>query len=251
MATQIAATTGNERVQSVQLDLADLRSIARFVDGWVGPLHILVNNAAVMALPERTLTSNGWEMQFATNHLGHFALATGLHHALAAAGDATIVSVSSRGHFHSPVDFEDPNFTARPYDRWTAYGQSKTANVLFAVAADARWAGDGIVANAVFPGIVLETGLARHVEPAALKDKAASPAVYLKTIEQGAATTVFVATAPEARTVRGHYFEDCRPAAVLADTKPDAPGGVAAYAVDPVNADRLWALSERLVGTQR
>src|SRR6202021_1082270 len=128
-----------------------------------GPLHILVNNAGVMALPQLTRTPSGYEMQFATNHLGHFVLATGLHAALAAASDARVVSVASIGHLFSPVVFDDLHYRFRPYDLWTSYGQSKTANVLFAVGAAQRWADDGIVANALTPGNVASTRLVRHI----------------------------------------------------------------------------------------
>ena len=144
VAGDITATTGNDSVRVGRIELADQASVAAFVAAWDGPLHILVNNAGVMALPERELTPEGWEMQFATNHLGHFALALGLHDALATDGDARIVSLSSRGHLRSPVVFDDINFSSRPYDRWLAYGQSKTANVLFAVEANGRWSREGI-----------------------------------------------------------------------------------------------------------
>src|SRR6202034_2235755 len=117
------------------LDLADRGSVTAFVDQWRGPLHILINNAGIMALPELQRTAEGWELQFATNHLGHFALATGLHSALAAADGARIASVSSSAHLHSPVVFDDIQFREREYEPWAAYGQSKTANVLFAVEA--------------------------------------------------------------------------------------------------------------------
>jgi NAD(P)-dependent dehydrogenase (short-subunit alcohol dehydrogenase family) len=119
-----------------------------------GPLHILVNNAGVMASPEMR-TPEGWEMQFATNHFGHFALATGLRRALAAAGEARVVSVSSGGHLISPVVFDDIHFRVRTYESWPAYGQSKTANALFAVEAIKRWADDGITVNALMPGAIL------------------------------------------------------------------------------------------------
>ena len=134
-------------------DAGDRASVAAFVATWSGPLHLLVNNAGVMALPDLQLTPEGWEMQFVTYHLGHFALALGLHDALAAAGDARIVALSSGGHLQSPVIFDDLNFASRPYDPWLAYGQSKTAIVLFAVEATRRWAQDGITANAVHPGL--------------------------------------------------------------------------------------------------
>jgi NAD(P)-dependent dehydrogenase (short-subunit alcohol dehydrogenase family) len=154
-AADITATTGNTAIHVGRLDLADQASVAGFVANWSGPLHLLVNNAGVMALPDLQLSPEGWEMQFATNHLGHFALALGLHDALAA-GDARIVSLSSRGHLQSPVIFDDLSFTSRPYDPMLAYGQSKTANVLFAVEATRRWGGDGIAANAVHPGAIAE-----------------------------------------------------------------------------------------------
>ena len=133
VAFDIAEETGNQKIKAAYLDLTDRRSIADFAAGWSGPLHILINNAGIMALPDLQLNSEGWEMQFAINHLGHFELALGLHDALAAAGNARIVAVSSSAHQSSPVIFDDINFNFRPYDRVLAYGQSKTANVLFAV----------------------------------------------------------------------------------------------------------------------
>jgi NAD(P)-dependent dehydrogenase (short-subunit alcohol dehydrogenase family) len=160
VAAEIAAGTGNRQLHVARLDLADRSSIAAFVAKWEGPLHVLVNNAGVMALPEQH-TVEGWEMQFAINHLGHFALALGLHHALAAAGSARIVAVSSSAHLRSPVIFDDIHFAFRPYEPILAYAQSKTANVLFAVGATARWARDGITANALMPGAIA-TNLQRH-----------------------------------------------------------------------------------------
>ena len=160
VAKDIAATTGSAAVDARELDLTDPGSVERFVDGWSGPLHLLVNNAGVMDTPE-TYTEQGWELQFATNHLGHFALALGLHDALAADGAARIVSVSSSGHGASPVVFDDLFFARRAYDPGLAYGQSKTANVLFAVEATRRWAADGITANALMPGGIW-TPLQRH-----------------------------------------------------------------------------------------
>jgi NAD(P)-dependent dehydrogenase (short-subunit alcohol dehydrogenase family) len=257
-AGDIAATTGNPAIHVARLDLADHRSVAAFVAGWSGSLDLLINNAGVMALPELTLTDQGYEMQFATNHLGHFALAFGLRDALAAAGDARIVSLSSRGHLRSPVIFEDVNFTSRPYDPWLAYGQSKTANVLFAVEATRRWGRNGISSNAVHPGAILDTNLSRHMDRQYLAKLRASATfaetfdgskVRYKTIEQGAATSVLVATWPQLDGIGGRYFEDCNQARVL---DPDVPNtstsGVAAYALDHENASRLWELSLELVG---
>ncbi len=247
-----AAEIGAPTVHVGRLDLADRASIDAFASSWSGPLDLLVNNAGVMALPELELTAEGWELQFATNHLGHFALAVGLHDALAAAGNARIVSLSSRGHLRSPVVFDDVSFTSRPYDPWLAYGQSKTANILFAVGATSRWAGDGITANAVHPGVILDTNLSRHMDPELVAGLRAEGGqmfgdvkVEFKTIEQGAATSVLVATSPQLEGIGGRYFEDCNEALVLAPDAPDtSTSGVAPYALDPANADRLWQLSE-------
>jgi NAD(P)-dependent dehydrogenase (short-subunit alcohol dehydrogenase family) len=243
-AEDIVASTGNKEVLVSPLDLADPASVAAFTTNWDGPLHILVNNAGVMALPDLQLTPRGWEMQLATNHLGHFALALGLQKALAAAGGARIVSLSSRGHLRSPVIFDDLNFTARRYDPWLAYGQSKTANVLFAVEATKRWASDGITANAVHPGAIAATNLSRHMDPEALAGLRASGMFSYKTIEQGAATSVLVATSPLLEGVGGRYFEDCHEAVVLDPGAVETSGsGVAPYALDPEAAARLWRVS--------
>jgi NAD(P)-dependent dehydrogenase (short-subunit alcohol dehydrogenase family) len=231
-AAEIRGTTGSA-VRVAELDLADPRSVAAFVAGWNEPLDLLVNNAGVMALPDLQLTPAGWELQFATNHLGHFALALGLHDSLAAApAGARIVSVSSAAHLRSPVVFEDINFASRPYDPMLAYGQSKTANILFAVEANRRWSGEGIAANALHPGAI-ETNLSRHLDAAYLEQLRAGGTYRFKTPEQGAATSVLVATSPQLEGIGGRYFLDCN----------EAP--VASYAVDPANAERLWELSER------
>jgi NAD(P)-dependent dehydrogenase (short-subunit alcohol dehydrogenase family) len=261
-AAEITASTGNTDVRVGRLDLADQASVASFVSEWTGPLHVLINNAGVMALQELTLTPEGWELQFATNHLGHLALALGLHDALAAAGDARIVSLSSRGHLRSPVVFEDINFSSRPYDPWLAYGQSKTANVLFAVEATRRWAADGITANAVHPGAIAETNLSRHMNAEELATLRESGAFRFKTIGQGAATSVLVATTPLLDGIGGRYFEDCNQAPVLDSLSPGTgrpdpgtygpmqQGGVAAYALDPENASRLWDVSLAMLGRE-
>jgi NAD(P)-dependent dehydrogenase (short-subunit alcohol dehydrogenase family) len=240
-AEEIAASTGNPKVAVAPLDLADQASVAAFVEAWDGPLHVLVNNAGIMASPLMR-TPQGWELQFATNHLGHFALAVGLHDALAAAGGARIVSVSSSAHHRSPVVFEDIHFEHRPYEPWTAYGQSKTANVLFAVEATRRWAGDGITANALMPGGI-RTNLQRYVsdeELERLRAAAGGAELRWKTPEQGAATSVFVATSPLLDGVGGRYFEDVNEAVV---GELSARNGVAAYALDPEAAARLWDVS--------
>ncbi len=243
-AQDVVGTTGNTTVRVARLDLLDLDSVAAFVADWDGPLHLLVNNAGVMALPQLTLTDRGWETQFATNHLGHFALTTGLHGALAAAEGARVVSVSSTGHLRSPVVFDDIHFAQREYDPWSAYGQSKTANVLLAVEATRRWADDGIVANALMPGGIM-TNLQRHVSQDVLDgwEKAQREGtVTFKTPEQGAATTLVAAVAPEFAT-GGHYLEDCAEARTVADDE-QTRSGVRAWALDAGNARRLWEVSE-------
>jgi NAD(P)-dependent dehydrogenase (short-subunit alcohol dehydrogenase family) len=243
-AAAITAATGNAGVGARELDLAAPDSVAHFVAAWAGPLDLLVNNAGVMAIPERRLTPQGWELQFATNHLGHFALTVGLHDSLAAAPSARIVSVSSRAHLRSPVVFDDVNFSSRDYEPLLAYGQSKTANVLFAVEANRRWAGEGITANAVHPGAIAETNLSRYLDPEELERIRASGVYRYKTAEQGAATSVLVATWPQLEGVGGRYFQDCNEAPVVETEPAEMPTvGVAAYALDPANAERLWELS--------
>jgi NAD(P)-dependent dehydrogenase (short-subunit alcohol dehydrogenase family) len=245
-AEEIEASTGRT-VGVAELDLVDLASVAAFTDAWSEPLHLLVNNAGVMALPELELSPTGVEMQFATNHLGHFALATGLHDALAAAGGARIVSLSSRGHLRSPVVLDDLDFSTRPYAPFVAYGQSKTANVLFAVEAARRWGDEGITANAVHPGGI-KTNLSRHMNPEDLEALVSRVGFKYKTLEQGAATSVLVATWPQLEGIGGRYFEDCNEAAVVDDPDPEDASGVAAYALDPRNAEQLWQKSLELIG---
>ena len=241
----IAAKAGNAHVRAAELDLTDRGSVARFSAAWRGPLHILVNNAGIMALPALHRTREGWELQFATNHLGHFNLALGLHAALAAARGARIVSVSSYGHYRSPIVFDDINFERRPYDPWLAYGQSKTANVLFAVEAARQWADAGITANAVMPGAV-RTGLLRHqLEAMTPEVQATFDAFPWKTVEQGAATSVLVAASPLVDGVSGRYFEDCQEAEVTTD--PASQRGVWPHALDPGDAARLWDVSEAML----
>jgi NAD(P)-dependent dehydrogenase (short-subunit alcohol dehydrogenase family) len=243
VAAEIVATTGNTHVLVANLDLANRASVASFVAAWEGPLGVLVNNAGVMACPE-TRTAQGFELQFATNHLGHFALAAGLHRALAAAGGARIVSVSSRAHLRSPVIFDDIHFLNRAYEPWDAYAQSKTANVLFAVEASRRWESDGITANALQPGTV-RSNLQRYITDDDLERTRThieddSGSFHWKTPEQGAATAVLLATSPLLDGIGGRYFEDCNEAG---PSQPGTGRGVAPYALDPDAAARLWEIS--------
>ncbi|MER6205982.1 SDR family NAD(P)-dependent oxidoreductase [Streptomyces sp. NPDC001642] len=241
VAKDITGSTGNQDVRAVHLDLTDPASITAFTTAWQGPLHVLVNNAGVMACPEQ-YTEQGWEWQFATNHLGHFALATGLHSALAADRNARIVVVSSTGHQQSPVVWDDVNFAFRPYDPWLAYGQSKTANVLFAVEATRRWADDNITANALMPGAIY-TNLQRHTGG---RGSGRVPAELIKTVEQGAATSALLATSPLLEGVGGRYFVDCNETEIV-DRRSGTLHGVARYALDPAGARRLWDLSQDLI----
>ncbi|MGW1902195.1 SDR family NAD(P)-dependent oxidoreductase [Streptomyces hirsutus] len=241
--------SGSGKLSVGRLDLSDRSTVAEFVSSWHGPLDILVNNAGVMAPPEIARTAEGREWQFGVNHLGHFALATGLHPALAAADGARIVAVSSIGHLFSPVVFDDLDYRFRPYDPWTSYGQSKTANALFAVGAAQRWANDGITANALMPGNIADTSLARHMDMQQVAAFIASGELALppqKTVEQGAATSVLLAASPTVEGVTGRYFEDCAEAKPVTE-RAGAVAGVAAYALDQDNAARLWTVSEALI----
>nr|WTA64767.1 SDR family NAD(P)-dependent oxidoreductase [Micromonospora sp. NBC_00855] len=235
-AREIGTGAPNRLIRVTPLDLSDQRSVAAFVAAWDGPLHILVNNAGVSATPEMR-TAQGWELQFATNHLGHFALANGLYPALAGAGRARVVSLSSIAHVQAPMVFEDVNFRERPYDRLLAYGESKTATALFAVEANRRWAGDGITVNAANPGAVT-TNLGRHLTE---EDYANLPAYDFKTPQQGAVTSVLLAAWPQLEGIGGRYFEDGEQAVPY---RPETPlRGVADHATDPAAAARLWQLS--------
>ena len=258
-AADIQATTGRDDVAVARLDLTDRSTIDAFTAAWALPLHILVNNAGVLFavgpgqqrqdLPERT--PEGWETQFAANYLGHAALARGLHDALTAARGARVVVVSSSAQ--SPVDFDDIHFTSRPYDAYTAYGQSKTATILFTVAIAKKWAADAITANALHPGGVV-TNIQRHLDQATLRSigaldehnrPLAAPPGW-KTPQQGAATSVLLAASPLVEGVTGRYFEDCNEAVVL--TEPgDGTRGVAPHALDQNDADRLWDETTRLL----
>ena len=245
---------GSGTVRAAILDLEKRDTLQAFADAWQGPLDVLIDNAGIMATPE-TRTPEGWELQFSNNHLGHFALANALRGALVEGAQASgtpsrLVSLSSTGHHFSPVVFDDVMFERREYDPWSAYGQSKTANSLFAVGVTQRWADDGVLANAVHPGGIL-TPLQRHLPKQEMLDRGwidedGTPNPAFKSTQQGAATSVFVAVHPLVEGVGARYFED------VAEAEPfreDARGrGVKDYALDPEQSDRLWALSEQLLG---
>lgn len=253
---ELDALPGPGSVRAAALDLSDLASVEAFAGGWRGPLDILVANAGVMAVPERRVSREGWELQLATNHLGHFALATALHPHLRAAGAARIVIVSSGAHLTAAFDFEDPQFERRPYDRWTAYAQSKTADVLLAVGAAQRWGSDGITANALNPGWI-STRLQRHLDDDTMRALGAVdekgdiiPQPYYKEPDQGASTSVLLAASPLLQGVTGRYFEDNQEARFV-EGPEGTPGGVAAHALDPKAADRLWDYASETVAAAR
>ena len=248
VAAEIRSATGNLQVAVEELELGSLASIRAFARRFLARhdrLHILVNNAGVMACPFAK-TTDGFEMQFGTNHVGHFLMTCLLVPALRAGTPSRVVSVSSRGHHLAPVSFDDLHFARRPYDKWQSYGQAKTANVLFAVALERRLGAHGVHVNALHPGAII-TELGRHLQREDIKFMVArNQGLQFKPVEAGAATSVFAATAPELEDRGGLYLEDCHIAAI--NDAPDALDGVKSYALDPANAERLWAVSERLVG---
>ena len=250
VAEQIRKSTGNPKVDVLALELMSLDSVRAFAKEYTArhkTLNVLINNAGLMACP-LARTPNGWESQFATNHIGHFLLTNLLAPLLVASAPSRVVSVSSRGHRFSPVVFEDIHFERRPYDKWSAYGQAKTANVLLAVELDRRLGSRGVHANGLHPGGI-RTELGRHLTQDDIKElmsRAPGGKMEWKTPEQGAATSVWAATAPELEGRGGLYLDDCQIASVR--TSPDDPGGYEAYARDAEAAKRLWTVSEQHVG---
>lgn len=239
-AASLRQASGNSAIEVRELDVADLASVRRFVSAWDKPVHALINNAGVMALPELERNAQGREMQFATNFLGHFALVQGLHPWLKAANGARVVSVSSTGSFWSPVLWDDMDFRFIPYHPIMAYGQSKTACILLCVGIARKWRGDDITANALNPGAIA-TNLQRHT--GGLK----TPAPFRKTAQQGAATSVLLAASGELEGISGRYFDDCNEAEIAYCRPELALGKVPAYALDPANADRLWQIAEEMM----
>ena len=236
------------------VDLSDLKTVRAFADRWGDrPLHLLVNNAGVMACPQ-AYTTDDLEMQIGSNHFGHYLLSILLAPALEKGAkdgqNARIVALSSTGHLRSPMHFDDPHYRVRPYDKWEAYGQSKTANALFAVGFNQRFKDRGVIANAVMPGGII-TPLQRHLPRAEMIafgwiDEQGKIADGFKTPEQGASTSAWAAVGPELEGVGGLYLENCGQAEPFDPKKPRQ--GVQAYALDPEAADRLWALSMETTG---
>ena len=249
----IHADHAKAQLDTITLDLGNLENIRAATSRArqrFGKIDLLINNAGVMATPF-THTHDGFEMQIGTNHLGHFALTAELMPLIERGALKRIVNLSSRGHHFAPVDFEDPFFEHRPYDPWTAYGHSKTANVLFTVGLEARFAVLGIHAYAVHPGGI-QTNLGRHMTPEMMEALMArvtsrDTGFQWKTIPQGAATSCWAATAEELEGKGGVYCEDCHVAEVDDES---STGGVRSYAVNPSFAERLWKLSEELTGAK-
>lgn len=252
-ATAEKALAGIDRVEIDELDLADLASVRAFAEGFLASgrtAEIVINNAGIMACPE-TRVGPGWEAQLATNHLGHYALVNLLWPAIAHDG-TRVVAVSSAGHRRSPMRWDDVMFE-RGYDKWEAYGQAKTANVLFAVQLDALARDAGVHAFALHPGGI-RTPLQRHLTTEEMRaagwidDEGNLIATWFKTPEQGAATEVWAATSPQLEGMGGVYCEDCDVAEEVPDDDDQTPGGVRGYAIDPDQAARLWELSAELTG---
>jgi NAD(P)-dependent dehydrogenase (short-subunit alcohol dehydrogenase family) len=252
VAEGIRASTRNDAVEVMELELGSFTSIRAFAEKFLArhdALDMLINNAGVMACPFAK-TEDGFELQFGTNHLGHFLLTSLLIPALLRAAPARVVALSSNGHKMSPVVFEDINFEQRPYHKWASYGQSKTANILHVVELERRLGERGVHAHAVHPGAI-PTELARHLDQAdfeMLQGRAGAGQFKVKTVPTGAATSVYAATAPELAERGGVYLDDCQVAAVNDDES--TPGGVRSYAIDPEAAQRLWTVSEEMVGQQ-
>jgi NAD(P)-dependent dehydrogenase (short-subunit alcohol dehydrogenase family) len=253
-----AAANGGS-IELVELDLANLKSVRACADALLKkgePFDVVIANAGVMATPFGH-TADGFETQFGTNHLGHFVLVNRIAKLIPAGG--RLINLSSSGHRFSNVDLDDPNFERTPYEPFVAYGRSKTANILFALAFDKRHRDRGVRAAAVHPGGI-QTELARYMEPGRIEklleqinqqQAAEGKGPYQwKTIPQGAATSVWAAVVAPADEIGGRYCENCHVGNIVADdvTISVTSEGVRAYALDPTNAEALWKKSEELVG---
>jgi NAD(P)-dependent dehydrogenase (short-subunit alcohol dehydrogenase family) len=245
-----AALAGLERVELEALDLADPKSVDAFAARFLASkraLPILINNAGIMAAP-LTRDARGFESQLATNHIGHFQLTLRLWPALVQAQGARVVALTSTGHRRSAFDFEDPHFERRAYDKWLAYGQSKTANALFALALDRRGEAHGVRAFSVHPGAIV-TDLMRHMPEEEQRATIDRFQRTMKTVEQGAATSIWCATSPQLAGMGGVYCENADIAREAAAESSEV-SGVRPWAMDPQAAEKLWALSEGWTGLE-
>lgn len=260
VANDIIKTSGNQNIEIEQLELDSLDSVNSFVERFLAknrPLNILVNNAGIMACP-KSYTRDGFEMQFGTNHLGHFALTVGLLPALKAGykvvgKKSRVINVSSIAHAVSDVDFNDINFRTRDYDDFVSYGQSKTCNILFSVELTRRYAEQGVVSNALMPGAIM-TNLQKHMNKddwikKGWMDENGNILFNLKTIEAGASTSVWAAVAPELEGVGGLYLENCVVSKENANVQDIFAKmfGYMPYALNKSNAEKLWILSEEFI----
>ncbi len=252
-----AANSGS--FELIELDLASLKSVRACADRLLAksePFDVVIANAGVMATPFGH-TADGFETQFGTNHLGHFVLVNRIASLIRSGG--RLINLSSAGHRYSNVDLQDPNFERTPYEPFVAYGRSKTANILFAVAFDQRHRGRGVRAAAVHPGVI-QTELGRYAEPGRIEKlieqinqqlaaEGKGPFQW-KTVPQGAATSVWAGVVAYAAEIGGQYCENCHVGEVVSDDVPinASTGGVRAYALDEKNAEALWKKSEELAG---
>jgi NAD(P)-dependent dehydrogenase (short-subunit alcohol dehydrogenase family) len=253
-----AVAAGKGSFELVEVDLANLKSVRACADGLLAkgePFDVVIANAGVMATPFGH-TADGFETQFGTNHLGHFVLVNHIARLIRAGG--RLINLSSAGHRFSNVDLNDPNFEQTPYEPFVAYGRSKTANILFAVAFDRRHRERGVRAAAVHPGGI-QTELGRHMDPSRLQQLVdqinaqrapGEPPFQWKTIPQGSATSVWAGVVASAEEIGGQYCENCHVGRIVPDgaTITMISEGVRAYALDPNNAEALWNKSEELVG---
>ena len=246
---QVREAVPAANIDTALLDLADLDSVrsgAADILARCPSIQLLINNAGVMACP-LTRTAQGLEMQFGTNHVGHFLLTNLLAPALIAGAPSRVVNLSSAGHKFGAFNTEDPNYQQRDYEKWRAYGESKTANALFSVGLDQRLQAQGVRSLAVHPGVIM-TELSRHMDQADFEaiTRGRDPSeLNFKTVEQGSATSVWAATSPDLEGRGALYLEDCH---IAEPAAPGDEGGVEAYALDPAIADKLWQISEELVG---
>ncbi len=250
-ASEITAST-NAKIETSILELDKPESVKQFAKAWIqthSKLDILINNAGIMACPE-TKTPEGWELQFATNHLGHFLLTNLLMPTLKASENARIVHLSSGGHRFSPVTFEDVNFTKREYDPMIAYGQSKTANVWFSNELDRRFKTENIRSFAVEPGAI-KTSLGRLMDQELLNNMMdmIESNNMMKTVEQGAATTVWAATDPSLNGKGGLFLGDCQIRTEAKDATQLNEDGYAPHAFNEDDEKQLWELSNQLLKT--
>jgi len=252
VADEIKLSTGNSQVEVLQLELSSFASIRTFAQAFKDkglPLHVLLNNAGIMAVPFQLIS--GYESQFATNHLGHFLLTNLLAPILVASAPSRVVCLSSVGHRRSPIRFDDINFEKEGYQKWTAYGQSKTANILFAKELQKRLGPKGVTAFSLHPGGIM-TGLQSSLSKEEMTamgwlDENGNPRGGFKTIPQGSATSVYASIVPGLESIGGAYLEDCAECVKPAYQTADQIGGVAAHANDLEAAARLWELSEKAV----